>query len=59
MNASADLRAQLDTREAQRAAAETVAATSGGTKVGRPAACCWTTPRSPVKEGRGVLTWQG
>ena len=59
MNESADLRAQLATLEAQRAEAETVAATAGGTKAGRPAACCRTTPRSPFKEGRGALSWQG
>ena len=50
MNESADLRVQLATLEAQRAEAETVAATAGGTKAAQAAACCRTTPRSPSKK---------
>ena len=50
MNESADLRAQLATLAAQRAAAEAAATTSGARRWGRPAACCWTTPRCPSKK---------
>ena len=50
MNESEDLRAQLATLEAQRAEAETVATTAGGRRRGRPAASCWSTPRSPSKK---------
>ena len=58
MNESADLRAQLDTLEAQRAAAETVAATAGGRR-GQAGGLLLDDTAFPVKEGRGVLPWRG
>ena len=59
MNESADLRAQLSTREAQRAAAETVATTAGGTKAGQAGGLLLDDTAFPVKEGRGALPWRG
>ena len=59
MNESADLRAQLATLEAQRAEAETVAATVGGTQAGQAGGLLPDDTAFPVKEGRGALTWQG
>jgi len=59
VNASADLRAQLGTLEGQRAGAETVAATAGGTKAGQAGGLLLDDTAFPVKEGRGPLPWQG
>ena len=59
MNASADLRAQLGILGAQRAEAETVAATAGGTKAGQAGSLLLDDTAFPVKEGRCALPWQG
>jgi hypothetical protein len=58
VNESADLRAQLGTLEAQRAAAETVAATAGGSKAGQAGGLLLDDTALAGKEGRGVLPWQ-
>ena len=50
---------QLATLEAQRAEAETVAATAGGTKAGQAGGLLPDDTALAVKEGRGALTWQG
>ena len=59
MNASADLRAQLGTREAPRTEAETVAATAGGTQAAQAGGLLLVNTARAVKEDRGALTSQG
>ena len=58
MNEIDDLRAQLATLAAQRAAAEAAATTSGGAKVGQAGGLLLADTARAVKEGRGALTWQ-
>ena len=59
MNESDDLRAQLATLAAQRAAAEAAATTAGGTKAGQAGGLLLDDTARAVKEGRGALSWQG
>ena len=59
MNEIDDLRAQLATLAAQRAAAEAAATTAGGTQVGQAGGLLLVNTARAVKEGRGALTWQG
>jgi len=54
-----DLRAQLATLAAQRAAAEAAATTAGGAKVGQAGGLLLADTALAVKEGRGALSYQG